>query len=313
MTTPKIGILLMTFGSAVTSNDVIPYLRSVYRGREPSPETIAEFERRYDLVGRSPLVDITQAQGDALEEWYRAKGDSSTVVRIGMLHSLPTIGDGVGALVDADCTEVYGLILAPHFSDIIMSGYVSAFEDAMAVSAPDLPHHLIRSWWELPEFISLLATATTGKIDDISTAEGKRPPVIFTAHSLPEAVAQKDPGYIKALTTTATAVAKAARLDDGEWQFAYQSAGHSPEPWLTPDFKDIVGPLAKAGHRSVLVVPLQFLADHLEILYDIDIAGGEEATSSGITMHRIDLPNTAPAFIETLAAVVATAHPVAIG
>jgi len=129
-------------------------------------------------------------------------------------------------------------------------------------------------------------------------------PIVFTAHSLPRAVVDRDPGYIEQLHATAAAVATSLHLDAGRWQFAYQSAGHTPEEWLTPDVKDLFPAFRDHGITEVLVVPLQFLADHLEILYDIDIAAGEEAADAGITMHRIELPNTQPAFIRALAAVV---------
>jgi ferrochelatase len=126
-------------------------------------------------------------------------------------------------------------------------------------------------------------------------------PVLFTAHSLPKAVVDRDPGYLDQIAETIDAVVERTGLDRGRWQFAYQSAGHSPEEWLKPDLKDLLPGLRGAGHRSVLVVPVQFLADHLEILYDIDIAAREEAEEAGLTFHRIELMNTSPAFIRALA------------
>ena len=129
-------------------------------------------------------------------------------------------------------------------------------------------------------------------------------PIIFTAHSLPRPVVDRDRGYIDQLTETIDLVAERAGLARDRWQFAYQSAGHTPEEWLKPDLKDLLPGLREAGHDDVLVVPVQFLADHLEILYDIDVAAREEAEDAGLRFHRIDLPNTSPVFIRALAEVV---------
>ncbi|HEV2895430.1 MAG TPA: ferrochelatase, partial [Actinomycetota bacterium] len=126
-------------------------------------------------------------------------------------------------------------------------------------------------------------------------------PVVFTAHSLPRAVVDRDPGYLDQIAETVDAVAERTGLDRGRWQFAYQSAGHSPEEWLKPDLKDLLPGLRDAGHEAVLVVPVQFLADHLEILYDIDVAAREEAEEAGLAFHRIELMNTSPSFIRALA------------
>jgi ferrochelatase len=128
--------------------------------------------------------------------------------------------------------------------------------------------------------------------------------VIFTAHSLPESVIDRDRGYLDQIHETIDAIVARAGLPDGRWQFAYQSAGHSPEPWLTPDLKDLLPGLRDAGHSAVLVVPVQFLADHLEILFDIDVAAAEEAEEAGLAFNRTELPNTDPAFIESLRQVV---------
>ncbi|MGB2940786.1 MAG: ferrochelatase, partial [Candidatus Dormiibacterota bacterium] len=129
-------------------------------------------------------------------------------------------------------------------------------------------------------------------------------PVILTAHSLPRTVVDREPDYLEQIMATVDAVVEAAHLQPGQWRFAYQSAGHSPEEWLKPDLKDLLPSIREEGHKDVLVVPVQFLADHLEILYDIDIAAREEADEAGLNFHRIQLMNTMPAFIAALAEVV---------
>jgi ferrochelatase len=128
--------------------------------------------------------------------------------------------------------------------------------------------------------------------------------VMMTVHSLPKKMVEQEPSYLDQLQQTATSVAERAELPSSQWQQAYQSAGHSPEEWLKPDFKDLLPGLKEAGHKDVLVVPIQFLADHLETLYDVDTAGGEEAMEAGIGFQRTEAPNTMPELIEALAAVV---------
>jgi ferrochelatase len=296
---PPTGVLLMTYGSAVTSADVLPYMRSVYRGKEPPADLVAEFQRRYDLVGGSPLIEITKAQGAALQRALDERsGAGSHLVEVGMLHSPPSIPDAVGRLAGAGVRRVVGIVLSPQYSPIIMGGYprtlaAAAEQAGIGVATMAAPWHLTPAW------VDCLAGKVGAALDKLGDV-----PVIFTAHSLPEAVVDRDRGYLDQIHETIEAVAAKAQLPRERWQFAYQSAGHSPEPWLTPDLKDLLPGLHDAGHSAVLVVPVQFLADHLEILYDIDVAAAEEAEEAGLAFNRTELPNTDPVFIEALRQVV---------
>lgn len=303
----SIGILLMTFGTSVTSDGVEDYLRSVYR-REPPEDTVAEFTRRFDLVGRSPLIETTHEQASGLQTLLDAEhGTGAYRVEVGMLHSDPRIPDAVARLVEAGAERIIGIVLAPQYSALIMSGYNTAVAAAIDAQAITIPVHVAGAWHDVPGWIDSLAErvrATIARAGDL--------PIVFTAHSLPEAVVQRDPGYVDQIHETIRGVAQRAGLRDDQWQFGYQSAGHSPEPWLTPDFKDLVPGIADAGHTGVIFVPVQFVADHLETLYDIDIAGREEAEEVGLAFHRVPVPNASPAFAEALRQVVAReiAHPV---
>lgn len=299
MTAAPSGVLLMTFGSAVTADDVPRYLRSVRRGRESAPEVTEEFRRRYALIGRSPLIDITRVQAAALEPLL----GSGHRVEVGMLHSDPTIGAAVDALAGEGVRRVAAIVLAPHFSPIIMAGYLTAVAAATDRHHGEVTVTVAESWHTVPELIETLAGLTRDTLSGLPRPLRDTVPIIFTAHSLPRSVVDRDPGYIDQLHETVAAIASAADLPQSRWQFAYQSAGHTPEEWLTPDFCDLMPALRAAGHRDVLVVPTQFLADHLEILYDIDIAGREEAERAGMRFHRIAMPNTSPALIRALAAV----------
>jgi ferrochelatase len=297
------GVLLMTFGSAQTAEEVPDYLRSVRGGGDPDPAVVAEFQRRYELVGWSPLVRITGEQGEALQrELDESHGRGRYAVAVGMLHSDPRIDEALRVLAGADAGRVIGIVLSPQYSRIIMGGYDRALEAAMARELPGVEVRVAGPWHTTPSFVGELAGRVQQALGRFP--EPGRVPVIFTAHSLPKPVVDRDRGYIDQLMETIDLVAERAGLARERWQFAYQSAGHTPEEWLKPDLKDLLPGLREAGYDDVLVVPVQFLADHLEILYDIDIAARAEAEEAGLRFHRIDLPNTSPVFIRALAEVV---------
>jgi ferrochelatase len=295
---PPVGVLLMTYGSAATAEEVPAYLRSVRGGRDADPELVAEFQRRYRLIGWSPLVRITLEQGAELQRLLdTTQGTGRYRVEVGMLHSKPTIDEAVARLAVAGARRLVGIVLSPQWSPVIMGGYRRALDAAAWRLGPDADVVLAGPWHRTPAFLDALAervTEAAGRLDpDV--------PVLFTAHSLPKAVVDRDPGYLGQIAETIDAVVERTGLDRSRWQFAYQSAGHSPEEWLKPDLKDLLPGLRDAGHTAVLVVPVQFLADHLEILYDIDIAAREEATDAGLAFNRIELMNTSPSFIRALA------------
>jgi protoporphyrin/coproporphyrin ferrochelatase len=300
----QLGVVLATFGSAVTADDVPAYLNSVRGGRDVPADLIAEFRRRYDLIGRSPLIDITREQARELQSLLDSEPEDESMVVAGMLHSEPSLTGALEAVHAGGATRIVVVVLAPQYSPIILAGYERAVA-AWSAAHPEVDIHIAGAWHLIPEWIAALAERITEALARLDPAVRDSIPIIFTAHSLPRPVVDRDPGYIAQLLDTAVAIANTLDLDRARWSFAYQSAGHTPEEWLTPDVKDLFPGYRDAGITEVLVVPLQFLADHLEILYDIDIAAREEATAADITMHRIALPNTQPAFIRALAAVVA--------
>ena len=301
---PQLGVVLATFGSAVTAEDVPAYLTSVRGGRDVPEDLIEEFRRRYDLIGRSPLIDITQAQCAALQSLLDSESSAhATRVVAGMLHSEPSLTGALDTLAADGTHRIIVIALAPQYSPIILAGYERTVA-AWRAEHPEVDVQIAGAWHLMPEWIDALAERVEEALAKLEPQVRSRIPIIFTAHSLPRPVVDRDPGYIIQLHDTAKGVASRLGLGDDRWSFAYQSAGHTPEEWLTPDVKDLFPGFRSEGITEILVVPLQFLADHLEILYDIDIAAGEEATEAGITMHRIELPNTQPAFIRALAAVV---------
>ncbi|MDQ6847567.1 MAG: ferrochelatase [Candidatus Dormibacteraeota bacterium] len=298
-------MLLMTFGSAVTSADVPAYLRSVRGGREPSPELVAEFARRFDVIGRSPLLDITLEQAKALGRQLNARrGGQVFAVSAGMLHSPPEIVDSLRDLLDGGATRLVGIVLAPQYSPLILTGYERALSAAVAEVAPDLPMRLAGAWHTVAPWVDSLCSRVDEALRRFDAAERDRVAIVFTAHSLPRPVVERDPGYMAQIDETVAAVAGRLGLDRQSWTFAYQSAGHSPEEWLKPDLDEVLPRLRESGATDVLVVPVQFVSDHLEILYDIDVAAAEQAAAAQLRFHRIAMPNSDPLFIDALAAVV---------
>ena len=292
----------MTFGSAQNTREVPAYLRSVRGGGDPDPAVVAEFQRRYETIGWSPLVRITQQQGSALQRLLDAQGRGRYVVAVGMLHSDPRIEQAVMTLSRRGVEQVIGIILSPQYSQIIMGGYDRALAGVCSRHLPGTPFRVAGPWHTVPGFLDELAGSVIEALARFP--EPSRVPLILTAHSLPKAVVDRDPGYIDQLMETVHLVVERAGLPRERWQFAYQSAGHTPEEWLKPDLKDLLPGLRDSGCDDVLVVPVQFLADHLEILYDIDVAARREAEEAGLRFHRIDLPNVSPVFIRALAEVV---------
>ena len=305
---PTIGVVLMTYGSATTADNVVEYMEHVYPKGVPVG-LIEDFQERYRLVGRSPLIDITKAQAAATEKLLLATHKSARyIVRAGMLHSHPFIAEVVAELAAAKADALVGVVLAPQYSPLIMKGYLTTLQEE-AAKAGFAPEDVVvaEPWGAEPNFVELLVTRLREKLEELRTKYGAHPPIIFTTHSLPERVVKKDPRYLEQLKETVTSVV--AKIDPAlEWHMAYQSAGHTPEAWLKPDLVDVLADVRKAKKApGVLIIPLQFLADHLEILYDLDMAGGEQCRDYGLEYNRIELPNTHPLFIKSLAAIVAGA------
>jgi ferrochelatase len=295
----------MTYGSPAVMDEIPAYLKNIRGGRKPDEALIEEFRRRYSLIGGSPLVSITRAQAAALETALNLKGDGRTYKAVaGMRFSNPLIADIVAENAPIS-GRIVGIIMSPQYSPTIMSGYVRAFENAVAgLDRTGLAASISKDWHMQPFFLKALAERIKEALDRFPSEARGDFQVLLTAHSMPKRVVEKEPGYIEDLKETAAAVAEMAGLTRQQWTFCYQSAGHTPEEWLKPDFADVMPELRKAGIRHVLVAPVQFLADHLEILYDIEIGARQQAEAAGMEFARIESLNTSPLFITGLVAVV---------
>src|SRR5687768_16946136 len=281
----------MTYGAPRDDADLTRYLAAVRGGREPADELVAEMRRRYALIGGSPLVRITRAQAAAVE----AELGAGHVATAGMRFSDPSIADAVRNLVDRGADRIVGICMSPQWSLRLMGGYGEATREA-AVRA-GVPAAFAPAWHREPAFIEAIAE----RVREALAAGDRATAIVMTAHSLPKRVFEAEPEYIAELHETAELVASAAGLDHSRWHWAYQSAGHTQEEWLRPDLKDLFPGLVGHGAREVLVVPVQFLADHLEVLYDLDIAAADEARAAGLRYRRAAMANTQPAFIRALA------------
>jgi len=278
------AVVLMAYGSPATAEDIRPYFEDIRGGRPVSDEAVAGLAQRYRRIGgRSPLEDVTEAQRAALER------ELGVPVFVGMKHWRPRIAEAVESALTGGATRILGLVLAPHYSRLSVGEYRERLEAAVAGRAE---LELVESWHDHEPFLDVLA----------DRVRGTDAWVVFTAHSLPARILADGDPYREQLLETSRLVAERAGLDG--WSFAFQSASPTREPWLGPDILDELGRLHEAGVRSVLVAPVGFVSDHLEILWDLDVEARERAAVLGLQLERIESLNDDPAFIRALAALV---------
>jgi protoporphyrin/coproporphyrin ferrochelatase len=294
------GALLMTYGSPRTLDraDIGDYLARIRGGRAADDELLDEFTRRYQVIGGSPLIEITLAQAGDLE------ASLGWPVAAGMRFSAPSIAAGIRELAGRGVEEIAAIILSPQFSPLLMGGYARAVDAARVDVGANAPRvEIAGAWHDQPGFIGALAGRLAQALAGLPAEERDGATILMTAHSLPRRVAEQEPAYLAQLRDTADAVARAAGLPADRWQFCWQSAGHEPGEWMKPDFADLMPAIAAAGGTSVIVVPVQFLADHLEILYDVDIGAREQAERAGVVFHRIASLNVDPGLTAALTSV----------
>jgi ferrochelatase len=278
------AVVLMAYGSPERLADVPAYYSDIRGGRPIKPEHLGDLVERYRRLGiehESPLNEITEQTRAALE---RELGD--VPVLTGMKHWTPRIPDAAERALATGADTVVGLVLAPHYSELSIVGYREQLESALEGRAELV---FVESWHDEAGFVDLLADRVRG-----SDAH-----VVFTAHSLP---ARAAPVYKEQLLETSQLVADRARVDD--WTFSFQSESPTGEPWLGPDILDHLAELRADGVTDVLVCPVGFVADHLEIRWDLDHEAVEKAEELGLGLGRIEMPNADPAFVRVLAGLV---------
>ena len=287
------AILLMAYGSPNSLDEVGEYLRQVRGGRSSTPEEIERLTERYRQVGgQTPLLKITLAQAKALEERLQSERLDSPVY-IGMKHWHPFIEDVVEKIVSDGSASIVGLALAPHYSRLSIGGYSDAVRRSLASIGRRVPFAMVESWHDQQSLISALSRRVRdglGKFDDPDSAV-----VLFTAHSLPKKFVADDDPYWSQLQETSQFVGIRS------WDFAFQSAGQPIESWMGPSIKEKIAELSGKGFRELLVCPVGFVSDHLEILYDLDIEAKSYAASLGTRLNRTGSLNVDPEFIDAIA------------
>jgi len=301
--TRAVGVVLMAYGTPTGRDDVERYYTDIRRGRPPSDEQLADLVSRYDAIGGvSPLADRTEAQRAALQRGLDERnGRGRFEVVLGMKHSSPTIGDAVRSLADRGVRRAVGLVLAPHFSALSVGEYMERLTAAATPARVKISP--IGSWHLEPAYLDFCAATVKAGLAALPAGS----PVVFTAHSLPERIRATGDPYPAQLHETAAAVARLAGLGDEGWTTAWQSAGRTPEPWLGPDIGAVISELAAAGRPGVLVCACGFVADHLELRYDLDIEARRHAESVGIAFARTPAVNDDPDVMAALAGLVAKA------
>jgi ferrochelatase len=281
-------------------NEIEPYLTDIRRGRKPTTEAIEDLKSRYRSIGgRSPLLEITRAQASALEKQLTSEG-VRTRVYIGMKHWHPYIPEVVPRILSDGYERIIGLVLAPHYSQMSIGGYRQALEGAVADSGR-LSVDFVESWYDHPLFHRAMQEKIQSALKHFAAPE--KVELLFTAHSLPERILATNDPYPTQLESSCRSVA--SLMGRKEWSFAYQSAGQTDDKWLGPDLLEYLRELQTPRNvAGVLVVPIGFVADHLEILYDIDVEAQECARSIGMNLKRTESLNASPTFISALADIV---------
>lgn len=283
----------MAHGTPESVEQMPEYLRLVRGGREPSAELIAEMTHNWESIGgRSPLTELTVQQGQALQRQLAADGLEIPVV-VGMRNWRPFIADAMREIAAIGARRVIGIPLAPQYSTLSVDKYIAAANAALPAG---VEFHCVRSFHDH----QLLIEAFAERVRAARPQPGED--VVFTAHSLPRRVVAAGDPYPNEVAATAAAVAE--RAGAPVFHIAYQSAGRTPEPWLGPDIVDLVRERAAAGSRAMLVVPVGFVCDHTEILFDIDVQAAAAARDAGVALRRTESLNTSPLFIRTLASLV---------
>jgi ferrochelatase len=279
----SIAVILMAYGSPARAEDVPAYLEDIRGPSAVSAELVDELSERYRRIGGSPLTEISERQRDALAR------ELDMPIYLGMKHWRPWISDAVEQALRDGAEHLVALVLAPHFSRMSIGGYRTRVERALAGRA-ELT--FVESWYDHDPFLDVVS----------ERVRGTNAHVVFTAHSLPERIVEKGDPYRDQLLETARLVAERARVE--RWSFAFQSASKTGTPWLGPDILDELADLRARGIRDVLVAPIGFVADHLEILWDLDVQARARAAELGLRLERMPSLNDDPAFIRGLAELV---------
>jgi protoporphyrin/coproporphyrin ferrochelatase len=305
----RIGVLLMAYGTPRSPDEIEPYYTDIRRGRPPTPEALADLVGRYEAIGGiSPLATLTESQRDAMQHALDAEAPDRFHVTLGLKHADPKVEVGAAELVDSGCSKIVGLVLAPHYSSYSIGQYLERAETGAAGVSADATVDGVESWATEKAFVEFLADDLRSRHEAmamrlVDAGDDRRVRVVFTAHSLPMRIIDSGDPYPAELRSTAEAVATQIGLSEGDdWTIGWQSAGRTPEPWIGPDILDVIDELgADPSVGGVIVSACGFVADHLEVLYDLDIEARHRADDAGLLFDRTACVNDDPDVMTALA------------
>lgn len=306
--TDPVGVLVMAHGTPATPAEIEPFYTRIRRGSPPSPEQLADLRRRYDAIGgTSPLAGRTAAQVAGLAAALEASCPGRYRIAFGAKHTEPSIESAAAALASSGVSKVIGLVLAPHRSSMGSGQYLERAAATVQAQGP-VPFVGISEWFDAPGFAELMGERLVDALASLPSTVS-RPAVLFTAHSLPERVVSEGDPYPEQLAASAEAIAGEAGLSTRgiRWQVAWQSAGRTDDRWLGPDVLQVLRDLADRRFDAGVVCPVGFAADHLEVLYDLDIEAKLVASDLGLAFARTASLNDDPRFVDLLAGVVRAA------
>jgi protoporphyrin/coproporphyrin ferrochelatase len=300
----KMGLLVMAYGTPYKEEDIERYYTHIRRGRKPSEEMIEDLRARYKAIGGiSPLAKITLQQAEELEKHLnRIQSEYEFKMYLGLKHIEPFVEDAVKQMRDDGIEEAVSIVLAPHFSTFSVKSYNErAKEEAKKLGGPTITS--IESWYDEPKFIQYWATKVKETFEKMPEDEKENACLIVSAHSLPEKILNMGDPYPNQLKETADLIASQANVKN--YEIGWQSAGNTPEPWLGPDVQDLTRDLYhKKGYKAFVYIPVGFVSEHLEVLYDNDIECKNVTDEVGASYYRPEMPNAQPEFIDALASVV---------
>jgi protoporphyrin/coproporphyrin ferrochelatase len=294
-----IGVLVMAYGGPNSLEELPGYLADIRTGRPTTPEVLEEITENYRRIGgKSPLLEITRQQVAAIAGHF-----DPALVRfyVGMRHWSPWIEETVRDMIEDGITHAVSLVLAPHFSTLSVAKYQKKIAAGLEMYRGNIEWEHIASYHDAPGYIEALANRLRDGLSRWPEPERGDVHVIFSAHSLPVRILESGDPYDSQLRETARLVAEKVGLPAEQWSWSYQSAGRSAEPWLGPQLEEYIPELAREGIRNIVSLPVGFVSDHVEILFDIDIEAQAAAREHGVRLERPPALNTDPLFIEQLA------------
>ncbi len=299
----KIGVLVMAYGTPSTPDDIEAYYTRIRHGRAPTPELLADLQRRYRAIGgTSPLAERTADQVAGIKAALERMAPGIYDVRFGSKYEPPLLEATASSFRDEGFDHVVGLVLAPHSSSMSTDQYMSRAAEALG---RDVRFTTIGAWWEFPGFLELIAARVNDALAKVPMDRGATTEVIFSAHSLPQKILASGDNYPDQLRDSAERAAKIAGLT--KWDLAWQSAGRTADPWIGPDILAVLRQKRAEGLTDVVSCPIGFVADHLEVLFDIDIEAQGVAQEIGLNLVRTASLNDDPQFVSLLANVVRAA------